>query len=284
MKSLVMPIIGLPNVGKSTIINALMGHKVSIVTHKKHTTRSLIMASKSLDDAEILFVDTPGIEKVSTKLGTVIFSSMKEYLASLDQMLLILDAAKPEIEKFEEIIPKSIVVLNKIDRVHKPKLLPIIAQLQAMGAKEVFLISANIGDGLKELANYLEKYVETGHQTKDGSLYAEDLVAYACECIREKILIKFEKEIPYKIWVQPKSSHVPEKSAWKIILQIVVPKKGYKPILLGKRGENMKAIGTAARIELSSKFKQPGYLGLEIIVDEKLWQKDYVYQQLGWKR
>jgi|GEM_PF-2778238 len=283
MKSLVMPVVGLPNVGKSTIINALMGDKISIVTHKPHTTRSMIFGAKKTSDTEILFVDTPGIENVSTKLGSLIFKSMKQYLSSLDEMLLVLDATNPRLDQFDEVICKSVVVLNKIDRVRKPKLLPIIEQLQNLGAKEIFMVAANSGDGMNELSQYLSKRAEGAIEHKTGSLYVEDIAQFACECVREKILMHFEQEIPYKIWIYPKSVNVSENSSWKISLCIVVPKQSYKPILLGKGGQQIKTIGTAARVELCAKLKQPGYLDLEIVVDEKLWQKDLVYEQLGWK-
>lgn len=284
MKSLVMPIIGLPNVGKSSIINALLGDKVSIVTHKKHTTRSFVFGAKRKSDAEILFVDTPGIEKVETKLGNMIFHSMKDYLAHTEEVLLILDANKPQIEDFADIMPKSIVVLNKVDLIRKPKLLPIIARLQELGAKEIFMTAANSGEGIKDLAKYLESRMVEAPETKYGSLFEEDIAAFACECVREKILMQCEKEIPYKVWVQPKFVHIPKNSAWKLTLKIIVPKDSYKPILIGARASRLKAIGTAVRTELSTKLKQPGFLGLEVVVDKNLWEKDFVYQQLGWKK
>ena len=283
MRSLIMPVVGLPNVGKSTIINALMGKKVSIVTHKPHTTRSMIFGLRQLSGAEILFVDTPGFEQVKTKLGTMIFNSMNEYIKNLEEMMLVLNAANPQIEKFSHLVPRSIVVLNKIDYVRKPKLLPIIQQLQDLEAKQVFLVCAQSGDGIQDLANYLDIQADTSMKTPEGSLYIEDIAAYACECVREKILMQFDKEIPYKVWVYPKSVKIPKESAWNIMLNIVVPKRTYKAILLGKNGQNIKSIGMASRIELSAKLRQSGYLGLEIVIDEKLWQKDHVYEQLGWQ-
>lgn len=281
MKSLVIPIVGLPNVGKSSIVNAVLERKVSIVTHKKHTTRTMIFGSRQFDDTEVVFVDTPGFEKVNTKLGTVIFNSMKEYLASLDEMLLILDASKPEIEKFEPLISKSIVVLNKIDRVRKPKLLPIVAQLQSLGAKEIFFTCAQSHDGIKELRNYLkDKIQEQEEHNYDAT--PEDVINFACECVREKILISFEQEIPYKVWVQPTHVHLPKNSAWKLELDIIVPKASYKPILVGKNGAQIKAISIAARAELNAKLGHSGFLRLDVKIDEKLWERDATYQQLGW--
>lgn len=286
MKSLVLPVVGLPNVGKSTLMNALLGKKVSIVTHKKHTTRSLIFGSKEFESTQILFVDTPGFEKVNTKLGTVIFDNMKEYLKTLDEMILVLEATNPCIEKFAESIPKSIVVLNKIDRVRKPKLLPIIDQLQRLGAKAIFLISANSGDGVNDLKDYLATHskITDVEEMEVKEPYNEDLVAFACECVREKILTQFEKEIPYKVWIEPLSHSIPKNSAWNLALKIVVPKKNYKPILLGKKGDVIKSIGIAARTEIAAKLNQPGYLSLQIVVDEDLWKKKYVYEQLGWSK
>ncbi|MFA6089806.1 MAG: GTPase Era [Candidatus Woesearchaeota archaeon] len=283
MKSLVMPVVGLPNVGKSTIINAVLGRKVSIVTHKPHTTRSMIFGTKQFDGAEVVFVDTPGIQKVNTKLGNMIFESMKEYLLQQDEVLLILDASRPEIEKFESIIPKSIIVLNKIDRLRKPKLLPLVQKLKEMGAKEVFFTSANLGDGIAELSEYLKNKMQD-EEEHDFSTVPEDVAYFACECVREKILVQFDEEIPYKVWIEPVSIKLPKDSAWHIELNIVVPKASYKPMLLGKKGECIKSIGVAARAELTAKFKQSGYLGLKIIVDEKLWNKDYVYSRLGWMK
>lgn len=283
MKSLIMPVVGLPNVGKSSLMNAILGRKVSIVTHKRHTTRSMIFGTQRYEDAEVVFVDTPGISKVNTKLGTLIFNSMKEYLSSLDEMLLILDASKPEIEKFEELIPKSIVVLNKIDKVHKPKLFPIIERLKELNVKAVFFTSANSGDGIEPLAQYLKNKIQD-EEEHNFEMAPEDIAAFACECVREKILMQFDQEIPYKIWVEAPVVKLPSESAWRLELNIYVPKASYKPMLLGKNGQQIKSVGVAVRAELSSKLGQSGYLGLKIIVDEKLWERDYVYQKLGWMK
>jgi len=283
MKSLIMPVVGLPNVGKSSLINAILGRKVSIVTHKRHTTRSMIFGSQRYEGAEVVFVDTPGIGQVDTKLGRMIFNSMKEYLASLDEMLLVLDARKPEIEKFEEIIPKSIVVLNKIDHVSKPKLFPIIQKLQDLNVKAVFFTSANSGDGVEPLREFLKDRIKDEPEHSYDPT-PEDVVSFACECVREKILVQFEKEIPYKIWVEPSVVKLEKNSAWRLELNIYVPKASYKPIMLGKNAQILKAIGIAVRAELSAKIGHSGYLGLKIIVDEKLWQRDYVYQKLGWMK
>ena len=280
MKSLVMPVVGMPNVGKSTIVNAILGDKVSIVTHKPHTTRSLIMGAKKYSDAEVVFVDTPGIGTLKSKLGLMITKSMQEYLNKLDEMILVLDASFPRIERFAQFVSKSIIVLNKIDRVHKPKLLPLINNLKELGAKEIFLISAKSGDGLKELTEYLHK---RSLLSVDGpyDLPKEDIVHFAAECVREKILLQCQQEVPHNIWVEPTYVKFNKDSAWNIGMNIIVPKKAYKSIIIGKGGESLKKIGMAARIELSMKLKQSGHLQLEVVLDEDLWKKDHVYQKLG---
>lgn len=280
--NLIFPIVGLPNVGKSTIINALLGHKISIVTHKANTTRTIIYGSQNFNGAEVLFVDTPGFSNVKTKLGAMIFDSMKDYLDGLDEMILVLDAANPQIEKFASVISKSIVILNKIDYLRKPKLLPIIAQLQSLGAIEVFLISALFQDGMADLKSYIQARC-ADIPTQAMNPVDVDIKEYACECVREKLLTMLNEEIPYKIFVEAKEVHVPKDSAWRIMLNIVVPKKSYKPIILGKKSAMIKAIGIAARTEISLKLMQTGFLGLQIMVDEKLWEKAETYAKLGWK-
>jgi GTP-binding protein Era len=284
MKSLLMPIIGMPNVGKSSLLNALIDEKVSIVCRKPHTTRSFIFSVKKNVDAEVVFVDTPGIEKVKGKLGTVIFDSMQEYLKEIDEMLLVLDATNPQAEKFADYIPKSIVILNKIDYLRKPKLLPLAEELKALGAKEIFFVCALTGDGIKELRQYLDAKSYTADiETKEGSLIQENIADFAAECVREKLLNELQQEIPYKLFVQVISSSFPPNSAWDISLEVIVPKKSYKPIVIGKKACLIKAVGTAVRKEVSAKLNQSGYLGIRVVVDESLWSKKEIYEALGWK-
>jgi GTP-binding protein Era len=282
VKSLIMPIVGAPNVGKSTIINMLMGKKVSIVTHKPHTTRTIITATQRKSEYEVMLVDTPGIEQVDTTLGNVIYESMQEYIKDLDEMLLILDAREPRIHLFEHLIPRSVVVLNKIDMVRKPKLLPIIQDLNDLGAKRVFLVSAKTGDGIEELAKFINIEALQAEEIPQTPSEDEDLLAYACECVREKILLMADKEVPYSIIIEPISSRIPKNSAWLIDLKIIVPKESHKGILIGKRGAFLSSIGKAARMELVSKFKQPGFLRLKVVCNKSIWEKSETYERLGW--
>lgn len=284
MKSLLIPIVGVPNVGKSTLLNSLFGQKVTIVTRKPHTTRNMIYISQKFDDSEIVFIDTPGIEKVKGKLGTTIFDSMKSYVQEIDSMLLILDATNPQIEKFESYVSKSIVVLNKIDYLRKPKLLPIIAKLIELNAVEIFCICAKTGDGVAELRNYLiEKSKIAIEYNEEGSMLEEDIKFFACECLREKLLTELNQEIPYQLFITCENIKIPKESAWEISLNIVVPKKSYKPIIIGKKGSFLKKIGTSVRLELNAKLMQSGFLKLNVVVDEKLWQRTETYKLMGWQ-
>lgn len=262
-----------------------MGYKVSIVTHKPHTTRKMYSCAKSLNDCELVFMDTPGIDKVNDKLGTVIFNNMQNYLKSLDNMMLVIDCTQPKLSVFLPYISQSIVVINKIDYVKKHKLLPLIQQLQALNAKKIFCVCAKTGDGVKDILEYLKSeslLVETPAISEVLLSTKDDILNYACECVREKILLQFEEEIPYKIMVVVKSYSLPEKSAWTISLNIIVPKESYKPIIIGKKCERLKSIGKSVRLELSFKLKQSGYLGLNLVVDEELWKKKETYYALGW--
>lgn len=285
MKILNMPIIGLPNVGKSSLLNALMGKKVSIVTHKPHTTRTINCVKKDIDDYEIRFIDTPGIEKIDNKLGKIIYKNMQSYLKSLDNMMLVLDATKLRLEIFSEYIERSIVVINKIDYLRKPKLLPIIERIKSFNPREVFCICAKTGDGVEEILDYLQEnecFIEAQFE-KVEKFDEQEILQYACECVREKILLKFEQEIPYNVFIKVVDYAIHKESAWNIALDIVVPKASYKPIIIGKKAENLKIIGQAVRLELSSKIKQPGYLKLNLVVDDNIWKKQETYSMLGWK-
>ena len=284
MKALFLPVVGLPNVGKSTLINSLLGKKVSIVTHKPHTTRSLITTNDKHEGYEVFFIDTPGIEKVTTKLGRVIYDSMCEYVDDAESLLLVLDANNPSLNYFEKIISKSVVVINKVDAIRKPKLLPLIDELYKKGAKEIFMISAKTGDGLEALKDFLKITAESEEEVPSFGEFHEDIVSYACECVREKILVQADEEVPYNILIEPVKARVPLNSAWHISLKIIVPKESYKPILIGKKGSFLKAIGTAVRLELSAKLKQPGFLNLQVSCQPKLWELDSTYQKLGWDK
>lgn len=285
MAKISIPIVGLPNVGKSTLLNSLMGEKVSIVTHKPHTTRSIQFLSKDLDGAEVVFADTPGLDKVSNKLGTVIYNNMQSYLKSLDSMMLVLDSSNPRFESFIPYIDKSIVVLNKIDHVRKHKLLPIISSISKLNPIQVFCVCAKTGYGVKDILSYLKEASLLDKVEDDFAqeyFSKEDILTYACEVVREKILLQFEQEVPYNVFIKVKNYLLPKQSAWKLYLDIVVPKDSYKPILIGKKCDRLKNIGRAARLEISMKLRQPGFLGLQVVVDENLWKKGETYTSLGW--
>lgn len=286
-KSLDIPIIGLPNVGKSTLLNALFGEKISIVTNKPHTTRTIDAFHKKFEDVVLDIVDTPGIKKTNSKLGKVIFRNMQSYLKSLDRMILVLDCNNLMLDIFSDFINKSIVVVNKIDNLRKPKLLPILNQISLLNPIKVFCVCARTGDGVEDLLGYLKgeiSYEEASDfEIMESAFDSEVILSYATECVREKMLLTFDQEIPYNVVIKVREAGVFKESAWRIFLDIIVPKESYKPIIIGKKGENLKNIGEMVRLELACKIKQPGFLGLNVVVDNNLWKRKDTYLNLGWK-
>lgn len=285
MKRINIPIIGLPNVGKSSLLNLLVGEKVSIVTPKPHTTRSIQYSLKSFRDLEVVFVDTPGIDKVNDKLGSVIFKNMQSFLKSLDRMMLVVDATNPRLHSFLPYLEKSIVILNKIDYVRKPKLLPLIKELQDLNVQKIFCVSAKTGDGVKDILDFLKSEALLSEELPDHALLLNsqsDILQFACECVREKILLLFQQEVPYKVFIKLKEYMLPSNSAWTIMLDIIVPRESYKPIIIGKKCERLKKIGQAVRLEVGLKLQQSGFLGLNVVVDENLWEREETYNSLGW--
>lgn len=283
-------LIGAPNVGKSTLVNRLVGTKVSIVTHKVQTTRALIRGIVIHNDAQIVLVDTPGIFNPKRRLDRAMVSTAWSGAKDADLVLVLVDAAKGLDEETEQIfaaLPKikqeKILVINKVDAVPRPSLLELSAKLNAcQNFSETFMISALKGGGCDDLLDYLAKQLPEGPW-----YYPEDQISdmpmrqLAAEITREKLYMRLHNELPYASTVETESWEERPDGSVKINEIIYVEREGQKKIVLGAKGETIKAIGQAARKELMEILDQKVHLFLFVKV-RKSWGDDPErYREMG---
>ncbi len=288
-------LIGAPNVGKSTLINALVGEKVSIVTRKAQTTRSTVRGVVTRGEAQIVFVDTPGLFAPKRRLDRAMVASAWGAAADADVLALMVDARKEAgqtslTEETRAILsglagarqPK-LAVLNKIDLVERPKLLEIAAQLNAaLPFDGTFMISALTGDGLGGLTERMIALIPAGPW-----LYPEDQIAeapiraLAAEITREKLIERLHDELPYQATVETDSwKDLPDGTA-RIEQTIFVAREGHRKIVLGEGGRTIKAIGTAARKDIAQAHGANVHLFLFVKVRENWLDDPERYRAMG---
>ncbi|HWP57230.1 MAG TPA: GTPase Era [Candidatus Acidoferrales bacterium] len=253
-------IVGRPNVGKSTLLNQLLGEKVAIVTPKPQTTRNRIRGIKTTPRAQIVFVDTPGIHRASSLMNRRMVEAAVHTLSEVDVVLWLVDATRPltpEDHDIAQTLNRSpapvIVLLNKMDLVDKPALLPLMEKCSALlPGKEILPISAATGENVDTLLELLIQRLPEGPR-----YYPEDELTdqterfVAAEIIREKVFLLTEEEIPYHVAVTvDEFQEKPEKNLIVIKATIYTERESHKAILIGKRGAKLKEIGTRAREEL----------------------------------
>lgn len=283
-------LIGAPNAGKSTLLNALVGAKVSIVSRKVQTTRSLVRGIAIAGDAQIIFVDTPGIFAPKRRLDRAMVSSAWGGAGDADAVALLVDARKGVDSEVDAIIARlkdlslrRILVLNKIDLIERAKLLALAALLNAkLSFAETFMVSALTGDGLARFKEQLAALMPQGPW-----LYPEDqlsdapLRALAAEITREKIFERLHDELPYQSTVETELwKDMPDGSA-RVEQTIYVTREGHKKIVIGEGGRTIKAIGSAARKDLAAAAEQKIHLFLFVKVREN-WADDPArYREMG---
>ena len=273
-KSGFVSIVGMPNVGKSTLLNTIAGQKIAIISDKPQTTRNKILAIYTNKDEQIIFTDTPGIHKPHNKLGEVMVKSANESMNDVDVILFCVDATKP-ICKTERSIAENInnihipciLVINKIDAVRKDMLLPLIAEYSNLhDFSSIVPISAKTGDGLEILLNNIRQYIPYGPK-----FYYDDMVTdqpekqIAAEIIREKLLWLLDKEIPHGIAIEIERMKE-NKNVTSINASIYCEKVSHKGIIIGKNGEMLKKIGTMARADIEKMLDKKVYLELWVKV------------------
>ena len=283
-------VIGAPNAGKSTLVNALVGQKVAITSAKAQTTRARMLGIALEGDTQMILVDTPGIFSPKRKLDRAMVSAAWEGTESADVVLLMVDPVKqrrhelePLLEALEKRPEKKILVLNKVDVAKKEPLLALAQELTAkVDFGEVFFVSAMTGDGIPEMKAALASKMPEAEW-----MYPEDQVSdaserlLATEITREQLYRQLHEELPYDSAVRPELyKHRPDGSL-EIHQQIVVTRPNQRAIVLGKGGSRIKAIGEAARLELTEVLGVKVHLFLHVKVEEN-WSEDReVFEEIG---
>ena len=284
----VVALVGRPNAGKSTLLNRLLGHKVSIVSNKPQTTRNRIVGILNEKRGQIAFLDTPGIHRPLHKLNVRMMHHVRSSFGEADIVALIVDATEAFGKGDEYVIDmmreqkekhpeaKRFVILNKIDLLKKNRLLPMIQQYSGFDLfDEIVPLSASSGEGADELVTLFFKNLKPGapiYPTEDFTTQPERF--FAAEIVREKVLQNTSDELPYTTAVSvDRFEEDEEKNLIKIWATIVVERESQKPIVIGKRGDMVKRIGTEARLELEAILGAKVYLELHVGVHES-WRED----------
>ncbi|MCT2400970.1 GTPase Era [Novosphingobium mangrovi (ex Huang et al. 2023)] len=283
-------VIGAPNAGKSTLVNALVGQKVAITSAKAQTTRARLMGIALEGDVQIILADTPGIFAPRRRLDRAMVAAAWEGAQEADAILLVVDAVKqrrhelePLLETLKDRSERKILVLNKVDASAKEPLLALAEDLTGkIGFDEVFFVSALSGDGVPELKARLAALMPEGpwHYPEDQVSDASERLL-ACEITREQLYQQLHDELPYDAAVRPESYTQRRDGSVEIRQQIVVARDSQKPIVLGKRGAKIRAIGEAARKELSEVLGQKVHLFLHVKVDENWADARDIYEEIG---
>lgn len=285
-------IVGEPNVGKSTLMNALLDQKISIVTPKPQTTRQRILGILSKDDAQVVFLDTPGLIKPKYLLQERMLNSAESALKDADIILVMTEVSRGarlprEVEQLaiQRYSAKPILlVVNKVDTVYKPTVLPIMAEFARRGVfKEVIPISALQKDNLDDLLTTL-----IGYLPEHDPFYPLDIVSdsterfFVSEFIREKVFEQFQEEIPYSAAVEIRDYREREKGKTYINADIVVERESQKRILIGTKGEALKKVGQAARSEIEEFLEHEVFLELRVKVREHWREREALLRDFGY--
>ena len=290
MKSGFVNIIGNPNVGKSTLMNALVGERLSIITSKAQTTRHRIMGIVNGDDFQIVYSDTPGILRPNYKLQESMMNFVIGALRDADVILYVTDTVEQGDEASEEIVKKIslsglpvIVAVNKIDLSDPDKLEAVVAKWQErLPRAEVVPVSALHAFNVGGLFDRIVALLPDGEPYYDrDTLTDRPMRFFASEIIREKIFLNYEKEIPYSVEVEI-DSYREEPTIDRIMATIYVSRDSQKGIIIGHRGERLKKVGTAARIDLEKFLNKKVFLQLQVKVDSDWRNSDRRLTKFGY--
>jgi len=285
-------LIGEPNAGKSTLLNRMVGAKVSIVTHKVQTTRARIRGVAMEGESQIVFVDTPGLFRPRRRLDRAMVAAAWTGAADADVIVLLIEAHRGKTEGVDAIIDtlkdkaqgrRVALAINKIDRVEAPVLLKLTEEMNAAFPFEgTYLISAEKGYGVDDLRKWL-----AGAMPEGPWLYPEDQIAdlpmrmIAAEMTREKLTLRLHQELPYQLTVETESWEERKDGSARIDQVVYVARDGHKGILLGKGGETIKAVSKAAREELEDFLGRKVHLFLQVKVRPNWLEEAERYSEMG---
>ncbi|MBI1392674.1 MAG: GTPase Era [Alphaproteobacteria bacterium] len=294
-------VIGAPNAGKSTLVNAFVGAKVSIVTHKVQTTRARVRGVAIDGAAQLVFIDTPGIFRPRRKLDRAMVAAAWEGLDGADETILLVDATafdgEPKasamkraredtiaiVKGLAERGAPALLVVNKVDQIDRPRLLAVASALnEEFSFEETFFISAARNDGVSELKAFLAARAPAGPW-----MYPEDQLSdisdrlLAAEITREKLYLRLHEELPYESTVETTDWRRTAKGELRIEQTIFVARDGQKPIVLGKAGQTIKAVSSAAREELCQLFGEPVHLFVFVKVRENWAEENARLREIG---
>lgn len=260
-KSAMITICGRPNVGKSTLTNAILGEKIAIVSNKPQTTRNRISAVVTRGDTQFVLMDTPGFHKPRTRLGDYMVNVVKESVADVDAVMLLIEPIANIGRQEEELIARikearvpAVLVINKIDTVEKSALLEVMAVYSAACEFDAIIpISAKNGEGLDELMQQLEKYAVEGPQLFPDDMISDQPEKQICaELVREKLLLCLDKEIPHGIAIEVTKFSERENGIIDMDVTIFCEKASHKGIIIGKQGAMLRRIGELARNDIEA--------------------------------
>ena len=291
-KSAMITVCGRPNVGKSTLTNALVGEKIAIVSNKPQTTRNRIIGIVSHGDTQLVLLDTPGFIRPRNRLGEYMVTVVQESVTDVDAVLFLVEPL-PEagpgevalIDRFRESGVPVVLVINKIDTVEVPQLLKVIAAYSALYDFEAVIpVSAKTGDGLPELLAEMDKLaVEGPHLFPDDEITDQPERQICAELIREKILLNLEKEIPHGTAVEITKFSERESGILDIDATIYCEKASHKGILIGKNGAMLRKIGSEARADMEAFLGAKVFLQTWIKVKENWRDSDVMLRNFGYR-
>lgn len=285
-------IIGRPNVGKSTLINQIIGQKIAIMSDKPQTTRNKIHGVYTTDQAQIVFLDTPGIHRPTSKLGNYMQKAADTALGEVDAALFLIDVVEGIgggdrfiIEKLKKTNTPVVLVLNKIDKVHPEKLLEIITQYKDLhDFAQIIPVSALLGSNVDTLLEQLLPYMPEGPQYYPADQVTDHPEQFVCaELIREKILHLTREEIPHSIAVEIEDMRVQDNGIVYIGAVIYVERDSQKGIVIGKSGALLKEVGKQARIDIETLLGSRIFLELWVKVKKDWRNHDRMLKEFGYR-